>query len=525
MDIIEGPRFLGGFESENDVGNVCPVCNEVSKDLLQLNIHLDVVHGFSEQSSDTGGLNTPIWDGNKAVDQKRSTKKPKFVLQRSHWAKMNKGQSRCSECNVKLHTSTGIINCRHCGQLFCFKHCQNAMRLNEQAAYDIERGEWCRCCRNCSLKKLGRNSFGAVESKTDVFLKLRRSKVEDKQLLLLQLENRFVRLINGITHVNLKHRDSILGSVRKAAEISRLEKSIVPWVPDQFALACSLCFKGFGVTLRKHHCRLCGKVVCDDGATNCSNQIPITNMINAAADLPIRLPPELEISELSTQIRVCSMCSQFLFKNRKFDAELAMPLSTIFQLYERMHGTAAIIISATQSLKEATTEQSYEDAKSPNASDVAKLSRARRRLLDSFAGYDRITKQILNSHARNPTEARIQSSIVSQASLFIQQNMLPLKNLTSHLASQIESSQEPSPEATSNAISGRSSNNLTIQEVKEYRTQLMVLNEQKYLVENMIANATKQRKFEEATTLSKNLEELKLQAGELSNLLGDEGFS
>ena len=67
-------------------------------------------------------------------------------------------------------------------------------------------------------------------------------------------------------------------------------------------------------------------------------------------------------------------------------------------------------------------------------------------------------------------------------------------------------------------------NNLTIKEVKEYREQLMVLNEQKYLVQEMINSATKQRKFDEISTLNENMAELQKQISILTEKLGDQGF-
>eukprot|EP00013_Stygamoeba_regulata_P010449 CAMPEP_0177687774 /NCGR_PEP_ID=MMETSP0447-20121125/34316_1 /TAXON_ID=0 /ORGANISM="Stygamoeba regulata, Strain BSH-02190019" /LENGTH=104 /DNA_ID=CAMNT_0019198055 /DNA_START=205 /DNA_END=519 /DNA_ORIENTATION=+ len=36
------------------------------------------------------------------------------------------------------------------------------------------------------------------------------------------------------------------------------------WVPDEKVQACQRCAKPFSFTNRRHHCRCCGKVVCDD---------------------------------------------------------------------------------------------------------------------------------------------------------------------------------------------------------------------------------------------------------------------
>lgn len=47
----------------------------------------------------------------------------------------------------------------------------------------------------------------------------------------------------------------------------RLTKN-VQWVPDSQRKACAICDQPFGVMRRRHHCRLCGEVVCDPCSPN-----------------------------------------------------------------------------------------------------------------------------------------------------------------------------------------------------------------------------------------------------------------
>jgi len=42
-----------------------------------------------------------------------------------------------------------------------------------------------------------------------------------------------------------------------------VEKSCVSWQDDDKVKNCPNCQKKFTLTFRKHHCRLCGKVVCE----------------------------------------------------------------------------------------------------------------------------------------------------------------------------------------------------------------------------------------------------------------------
>lgn len=40
------------------------------------------------------------------------------------------------------------------------------------------------------------------------------------------------------------------------------ERAIVPWINEKDVKLCPMCAKSFHVARRKHHCRLCGAVMC-----------------------------------------------------------------------------------------------------------------------------------------------------------------------------------------------------------------------------------------------------------------------
>ena len=42
------------------------------------------------------------------------------------------------------------------------------------------------------------------------------------------------------------------------------EQSIVPWSDEKYFDLCPICAESFRMTRRKHHCRLCGGVMCAD---------------------------------------------------------------------------------------------------------------------------------------------------------------------------------------------------------------------------------------------------------------------
>ncbi|BGP38028.1 carboxypeptidase Y-deficient [Rhodotorula kratochvilovae] len=45
-------------------------------------------------------------------------------------------------------------------------------------------------------------------------------------------------------------------------DVERAEQAIVKWQDDKDATHCPICTAAFGVRVRRHHCRLCGRVVC-----------------------------------------------------------------------------------------------------------------------------------------------------------------------------------------------------------------------------------------------------------------------
>ena len=49
---------------------------------------------------------------------------------------------------------------------------------------------------------------------------------------------------------------------------------MVAWEDDAGVTNCPYCKQTFSkLGIRKHHCRLCGKVVCGDSRTECSSEV------------------------------------------------------------------------------------------------------------------------------------------------------------------------------------------------------------------------------------------------------------
>lgn len=51
------------------------------------------------------------------------------------------------------------------------------------------------------------------------------------------------------------------------------EQTVTKWEDDRAVKTCPYCENSFTLINRKHHCRLCGKIVC--GNARCSKMIPL----------------------------------------------------------------------------------------------------------------------------------------------------------------------------------------------------------------------------------------------------------
>ncbi len=70
------------------------------------------------------------------------------------------------------------------------------------------------------------------------------------------------------------------------------------WIPDSNAVSCKLCNEKFKLWVRKHHCRLCGEVVCD----NCSKQeMDVLHPLTETGR---------ETGNATKRVRVCRECHQ-----------------------------------------------------------------------------------------------------------------------------------------------------------------------------------------------------------------------
>lgn len=189
----------------------------------------------------------------------------------------------------------------------------------------------------------------------------------------------------------------------------------------------------------------------------------------------------------------------------------------------------------------------------PSAAQLAEASKVRKRLTDSFTQYDTAARRIRDLPTNSPTQQRLQKAIYQQATNFLHLHMLPLKTLPKILkhatpdGSQPSSSSSPdSPGGASveghrrqnsalgsvksgkvaasisnSSIASETSSAVSALEAEEkaLRERLIVLEEQKFFVSEMIADANRRRKFDEVSSLAMNIEDLSREIDRVNGLL------
>lgn len=164
----------------------------------------------------------------------------------------------------------------------------------------------------------------------------------------------------------------------------------------------------------------------------------------------------------------------------------------------------------------------------------------RKRLTDAFTKYDIAAKRVRDLPTTSPTQQKLQKSVHQQASNFLHIHMLPLKTLPKVLKHASPHGAVPLPNRnggsalasikyndidSASQISSSSAVSAMEAEEKELRERLIVLEEQKFLVSEMVADARKRRKFDEAQSLVSNVEDLNQEIDQVNGMLSQLDFA
>lgn len=237
----------------------------------------------------------------------------------------------------------------------------------------------------------------------------------------------------------------------ETSKIRAIEKSVVPWVSDQDVPFCPDCGNKFSIRNRRHHCRLCGSIMCK----KCMELIglPLANKLTSASKdslsthtSPSQSPNSVHgsrrgsISSMSSvssvldekddeRIRCCTHCKDTLLKReQQMDEKEHTP--DIVKLYEKLRlcmekvdQKAPEYIRMAASLNAGETTYSLEHANDLRV-EVQKV----------YELIDALSKKILTlglnqDPSPHPNTLRLQRMIRYSATLFVQEKLLGLMSL------------------------------------------------------------------------------------------------
>ncbi|KAI9269868.1 hypothetical protein BY458DRAFT_489974 [Sporodiniella umbellata] len=519
----------------------CPICQAPCLSLQALNSHLDNEHNEEDSK---GALLGWLRHAQKKVSSSLITQTgPKqwvdlntqanfFVsdtstqeyVTRDHWQR----ESGHDPCQIpgcgRVVNKSGKQHCRMCGYCFCHIHTQYEIKLNRHAEHDPENGVWYKVCMLCYVnRECYMDHRGTTRNKTDILLSKRAKIIDMVHLESNRLEKRLEKLARihqstdtpfsherpihsllsptgSVQSMSLERTESVssrdsLGSILspKSSFVSNNnsilslklkyrdgEQSVTKWEDDKTVKKCPYCESTFTLINRKHHCRLCGKVVC--GNLRCSKMIPL--FIDMSSDTFDADPVG--------DTRACCNCVRYAFR-RKLANEQKQNPPAVFRLYHQLSITQTTIENLLPRFHQWILKLEKQKTISKTHENYIRASQIRKSLLDNFALYDTLVKSIKALPSRSPCMKRLQTNVCIASTLYLQQNMMPLQMLPRIL--------KEKPER------------------KLLQQQLDTYLEQSNLVQGFICEAASEGRTDDINTLELSLKELQREIDQIQSKL------
>ncbi|CAG8522589.1 16423_t:CDS:10 [Funneliformis mosseae] len=514
------------FDEYSGYSGPCPACNEHMNSIDQLNRHLDDMHTDTSIDQKDGIIN---WFKNAQSNIMKPLSKtrlnnisnlPQFAMNKFN--EIDNGLDQNSELVTKAHWKKDGENIV-CSNSTCDKslNIRNGKHnCRKQAQHDPVNGYWCRVCNNCFISREGYlDTEGVIRSHTSAFVEFRKKGIERTHLEGNRLEKRLEKLAK-VYALQVKQVNSTQGGLTPPLTAKHRrrasEQSIVKWEDDASVTNCPLCGTSFGmITNRKHHCRLCGRVVCE----KCSSKISL-NLHNS----------EVADQESVGKIRSCKECRTAVFRRKDYNEEMART-PPVVALYQQLMKVRSTIDSTLPKFQDMLNMLNRQEIVNQTHADYQVAARTRKELLENFAQFDMISKKINSLLTYSESEKRLQSNIHLAANQYLQQSMLPLSVLPRIFKKdQNQQTKDQQIDDDDDVVlafaNGRPrslsmSSTKSVKEEKQLRQQLEAFLEQEKNLEVFIQEATRKRKFDDLKTLKISLDEIRMEITKKKSELGD----
>ncbi|KAJ3192381.1 carboxypeptidase Y-deficient [Irineochytrium annulatum] len=412
-----------------------------------------------------------------------------------------------------LAGGAGRQNCRRCGKLCCEAHTSFQMRLGaEDARHEPVAGIWCRVCEACYVGRDGyADGHGVSRRRTSTFLKMRKGRVDQVHLEVNKLEKRLEKV--------------------------EIDQSVVQWEDDNAVPRCPLCSVTFSTLgSRRHHCRLCGIVVCGSERTGCSTLVPLPPQpLDAQSSLNSPLTPtgsgggggsnaggssyngsESGGVELVSpgEVRVCRTCKGMV--NRRLEAVSAgmagsNTVPVMIKLYGAIGRYKGVVEETLPKFNQLIAEMGGREVSFEDRAYVM-ASRHRKNLLDCFAEIERLGKRIKSLPVSNPAsqQQRLQDAVHTSTIQYLQANMYTLHMMPKTL-------QEAQAERRASVGQG-SIATLTLEEsdrLAAAEVALDAMRAQETQLRGLVEEATRRRRLEDLGSLKEALGEVVMEVDAL----------
>lgn len=433
--------------------------------LPQLNRHLDDVHAPGSQTDH--------------VEHSQH-----FQVTRKHWKKPSKGLT-CAHASCNHFVERGGTNCAQCGNIYCQRHSAYRKKLDRDAKPNPDKGIWSRVCLDCFEGDEWRKE-GTLRDVGGVFFESRKARIHDLELLVHRLEKRMKKLIYGLSKIDQENE----GFKRLFAvqEKAKFEQQVVTWEDDVNIEKCRICGLRYTYFNRKHHCRVCGLTVCGDLDRECSREVTVQIL---AEKLGIA-------STSSSLIRLCEDCRHTTFGRRNFKHDVQSRTPNVIKMWQNLkHKSQQIDLlwPRFQGLAEKLAQGNT------NLAVLNESKQVRTQLYTAFTQFDGIQKRLQDANTETPAEDELRNRMAIWARDYLQHIMRPLQSLPQALHSE----EKPT---------------MRKDKAMELQNQLVVLEEQRFMVQNMAESAKKRRHFDELVPLEQSLSELNLEIESLRSKLG-----
>ncbi|KAJ1881643.1 carboxypeptidase Y-deficient [Coemansia sp. RSA 486] len=308
------------------------------------------------------------------------------------------------------------------------------IRLSPTAQFSI-RGNACRVCAECRLRSLSSAAghgngvlSGVSRDLTMSFVHLRRKAVSAAHLEGNRIEKRLEKLAIAHGSVNSSQQthttgsstaSSVLQLSRGPSAVQAAEQMVVLWEDDNAVQSCPFCSKAFGmISSRRHHCRLCGRVVCHRPRCSAMLTIPLPTADSRGFS-----------TDRCADIRACRDCEMIVLRQRDRAARSspgAMSGGELPVLYTRIRETMNHVEETLPMFNTLALRMRTASSVTP---DLPRATRIRKQLTAAFNDLDKLSKRIAALPAPSPASARLHANIRQTVTQYLQLHMFPLTML------------------------------------------------------------------------------------------------